>query len=77
MRASAVLMNAAKKAGPKKVSIPVEMYPLFGAVAAAVSSGIFFTYRHFKYDKELRLWQNANLSNLDNVLNEAEKENKQ
>ncbi len=68
MRATHVLLNAAKKSssGP---SLPVEMYPLFAAMGVAVASGFFFTYRHFAHDKELRLWKNADLSNLDSVLN--------
>lgn len=68
-------MNAAKAAQGSKGGVPVEMYPLFAAVAVACGSGVYFTYRHFAYDKELRLWKNANLSNLDDVLNkEVEKE---
>ncbi|KAG2732779.1 hypothetical protein G9P44_003769 [Scheffersomyces stipitis] len=70
MRVSPVLLNAAKKSA-KKSAVPVEMYPLFAAVAVACSSAVFFTYRHFAYDKQLRLWKNPNLSKLDNVLNEA------
>lgn len=68
MRATRVLLNIGKKtnSGPK---LPVEMYPLFAATGVAVASGFFFTYRHFAHDKELRLWKNADLSNLDNVLN--------
>lgn len=78
MRSSRVLLNAIKKT-EKKTSLPVEMYPLFAAMGVAVVSGCYFTYRHFAHDKELRLWKNANLSNLDNVLNaevEKQKENK-
>lgn len=72
MRASRVLLNAAKKgAAQPKVQVPVEMYPLFAAVGVAVASGCFFTYRHFAHDKELRLWKHADLSNLDDVLNDA------
>lgn len=75
MRATQVLLNAAKKSAPK-TSFPVEMYPLFAAVAVACGSGVYFTYRHFAYDKQLRLWKNPNLSKLDEVLNEeAEKRN--
>jgi hypothetical protein len=73
MRATQVLLNAAKKSAPK-TSVPVEMYPLFAAVAVACGSGVYFTYRHFAYDKQLRLWKNPNLSKLDEVLNEAEAE---
>lgn len=73
MRPSRVLLNAAK--GAPKAKLPVEMYPLFAAVGVACASGVYFTYRHFTYDRELRLWNNANLSNLDEVLNkEVEKE---
>ena len=68
MRATRVLLNAAKK-GSSGSNLPVEMYPLFAAMGVAVGSGCFFTYRHFAHDKELRLWKNADLSNLDNVLN--------
>lgn len=73
MRASRVLLQAAKKSTKAKVQIPVEMYPLFAAVGVALGSGAFFTYRHFAYDKHLRLWKNPNLSALDDVLNEATK----
>lgn len=66
-------MNAAKHSGIKKpkTEIPVEMYPLFGAVGVALCSLTYFTYRHFAYDRQLRLWKNADLSNLDYVLNNA------
>ncbi|CAK7890747.1 hypothetical protein CAAN1_01S01640 [[Candida] anglica] len=69
MRSAQVLFNAAKKGG--KIPVPIEMYPLFAAVGVAMASGCFFTYRHFAYDKELRLWKNADLSTLDKVLNDA------
>lgn len=72
---SRILLNAAKKQAPKAPPVPVEMYPLFAAVAIAVSSGVFFTYRHFAHDKHLRLWKNPNLSSLDDVLNEDAKKN--
>mmetsp|Transcript_3860 Transcript_3860/g.3754 ORF Transcript_3860/g.3754 Transcript_3860/m.3754 type:complete len:91 (-) Transcript_3860:229-501(-) len=73
MRATRVLLNAAKKTSSKP-TLPVEMYPLFAAMGVAVVSGVFFTYRHFAHNKELRLWKNADLSNLDKVLNaEVEK----
>jgi len=75
MHASRLLLNAAKKTG-KKGGLPVEMYPLFAAVAVACGSGAFFTYRHFAYDRQLRLWKNPNLSELDNVLNQATEEEK-
>ncbi|ODV76654.1 uncharacterized protein CANTADRAFT_57864 [Suhomyces tanzawaensis NRRL Y-17324] len=75
MRATQMLANAAKK-GPKKVPVPVEMYPLFAAIGVAVASGCFFTYRHFAHDQQLRLWKNPDLSVLDNVLNESEKSEK-
>lgn len=67
-----ILLNAAKanKKTPK-VSLPVEMYPLFAAVGVAVASGCFFTYRHFAHDRHLRLWKNPDLSSLEEVL-EAE-----
>lgn len=68
MRATRVLLNSAKKSSIA-ANLPIEMYPLFAAMGVAVASGCFFTYRHFAHDKELRLWKNANLSNLDNVLN--------
>lgn len=74
MHASRVLLNAAKKSSHTKV--PVEMYPLFAAVGVAVASGVFFTYRHFAYDQQLRLWKNPNLSELDKVLNQAAAEEK-
>lgn len=70
MRASRILLNAARKGLEPKVDIPVEMYPLFAAVGVAIGSLGFFTYRHFAYDQQLRLWKNPNLSNLDKVLNE-------
>ena len=74
MRATRVLLNAVKKT-EKKALFPIEMYPLFAAMGVAVFSGAFFTYRHFAHDKELRLWKNADLSELDKVLN-AEVEEK-
>lgn len=67
------MLNSARQAA-KKNTVPVEMYPLFGAVAVACGSLVYFTYRHFAYDRQLRLWKNPNLSNLDHVLNEAAKE---
>lgn len=70
---SRVLMNAAKKSVGKS-PVPVEMYPLFAAVGVAITSLGYFTYRHFRYDQQLRLWKNADLSNLDAVLNKAAKE---
>lgn len=69
---SRVLMNAAKKSS--KPVVPVEMYPLFAAVGVAITSLGYFTYRHFRYDQQLRLWKNPDLSNLDAVLNKAAKE---
>lgn len=66
------MMNASKHA-VKKHTVPVEMYPLFAAVGVACVSLGYFTYRHFAYDRQLRLWKNPNLSNLDHVLNEASK----
>lgn len=75
MRAAQTLMNVAKKSQKKgKIDVPVEMYPLFAAVGVALASVSFFTYRHFAYDKQLRLWKNPNLSNLDEVLNKAAEE---
>ncbi|EGV61017.1 hypothetical protein PSN45_002130 [Yamadazyma tenuis] len=71
MLPSRILMNAAKKSN--KPPVPVEMYPLFFAVGIAVSSACYFTYRHFAHDKHLRLWKNADLSALDDVLNEQVK----
>ncbi|KAK6457129.1 uncharacterized protein RJT20DRAFT_127271 [Scheffersomyces xylosifermentans] len=73
MRAAQTLLNAAKKGSKAGPGVPVEMYPLFAAVAVAVGSGCFFTYRHFAHDKQLRLWKNPNLSKLDEVLNDSEK----
>ncbi|GEQ72384.1 hypothetical protein JCM33374_g6071 [Metschnikowia sp. JCM 33374] len=77
MRSSQILRLAAKKnnAAPK-VPVPVEMYPLFAAIGVAVASLGFFTYRHFAYDQQLRLWKNPNLSNLDAVLNKAAEDEK-
>lgn len=69
------MMNAAKKPATK-IPVPVEMYPLFAAVGVAVVSLSYFTYRHFAYDRQLRLWKNPNLSNLDEVLNKAIDEDK-
>lgn len=75
MRATRILMNAAKKPAPK-IPVPVEMYPLFAAMGVAVVSLSYFTYRHFAYDQQLRLWKNPNLSKLDEVLNKAVEEEK-
>lgn len=76
MLPSRVLLNATKKQS-SGVKVPVEMYPLFAAVAVAVSSACYFTYRHFAHDQHLRLRKNADLSILDQVLNEeAKKESK-
>lgn len=75
MRPSQTLLNAARKNASKN-SVPVEMYPLFAAVGVAVASLGYFTYRHFAYDQQLRLWKNPDLSNLDAVLNKAAKEEK-
>ncbi|KAI5949965.1 hypothetical protein KGF57_004475 [Candida theae] len=68
---SRVLLAQAKNVKPK-MKYPVEMTPLFVAVGIACVSATFFTYRHLANDKELRLWKNANLSELDKVLDEAE-----
>ncbi|KAI5960550.1 uncharacterized protein KGF55_004443 [Candida pseudojiufengensis] len=77
MRPSRILLSSIKSTKPK-ITYPVEMTPLFAAVGVAIVSATFFTYRHFAHDKELRLWKNANLSELDNVLNNAGKsENKE
>ena len=74
MHASRILLQAAAKKQAKKTPVPVELYPLFAAVGVAIASGCFFTYRHFAHDQQLRLWENPNLSKLDEVLNEnAEK----
>ncbi|CUM66494.1 uncharacterized protein PRCAT00004160001 [Priceomyces carsonii] len=75
MRASQILLNATKNKSPG-VKAPVEMYPLFAAVGVAIASGFFFTYRHFAHDRQLRLWRNPDLSELSNVLEEAEKKEK-
>ncbi|RLV96083.1 hypothetical protein JA1_000524 [Spathaspora sp. JA1] len=71
MRPTPSLLNAAKKGSG--ISVPVELTPLFAAVAVAVGSACFFTYRHFAHDKELRLWKNPNLSTLDEVLDKSTK----
>lgn len=70
MRPTPTLLNATKR----KIPVPLEMYPLFAAIGVAVVSASFFTYRHFAYNKELRLWKNADLSNLDKVLNDHKDE---
>ncbi|WLF77280.1 hypothetical protein PVL30_000992 [Lodderomyces elongisporus] len=75
MHPSRILLSQARNVKPK-ITYPVEMTPLFVVVGVAIASGCFFTYRHFTYDKELRLWKNANLSELDQVLDKAERENK-
>lgn len=68
MRPTRFLLNAAK---PRpKVPVPVEMYPLFAAMGVAIASLLYFTYRHLRYDQQLRLLKNPNLSKLDDVLNE-------
>lgn len=64
-------MNQAKKNSRPVVAVPVEMYPLFAAMGVAVVSLGYFTYRHFAYDQQLRLWKNADLSRVDDVLNKA------
>lgn len=51
-----VLLNGIKNTKPK-LTYPVELTPLFAAVGVAICSGAFFTYRHFAYDKELRVWK--------------------
>lgn len=80
MRFSRVLLNSVKKTAPTAGTVktggsgsklPVELYPLFAATAVAVCSACYFTYRHFAYDRQLRLWKNPNLSEVDEVLNEA------
>ncbi|OBA21958.1 hypothetical protein METBIDRAFT_143272 [Metschnikowia bicuspidata var. bicuspidata NRRL YB-4993] len=76
MRSSQILRLAAKKSTAPKVGAPVEMYPLFAAVGVALVSLTYFTYRHFAYDKHLRLWKNPNLSTLDEVLNKAAEDEK-
>ncbi|CAI5756446.1 unnamed protein product [Candida verbasci] len=68
-----ILLNV-PKTGAKPLKYPVEMTPLFAAVGVAIASGFFFTYRHFSNDKELRVWKNPNLSNLDDVLDHANRE---
>lgn len=71
-------MSAAKQGSAKKgkIDVPIEMYPLFAAVGVAIGSLGYFTYRHFAYDRQLRLWKNPDLSNLDAVLNKAAEEEK-
>lgn len=79
MRSTQFLRYAAKKSSANaapSVQVPVEMYPLFAAVGVAVGSLGYFTYRHFAYDQQLRLWKNPNLSKLDEVLNKATEEEK-
>lgn len=72
MRPSSYLMNAAggkKKAS--KLSIPVELTPLFLAMGIAVASAIFFTGKKFLGDESLRVGRkNPNQSNLHKVLNQ-------
>lgn len=72
---SRVLLAQAKNVKPK-FQYPVEMTPLFAAVGIAICSATFFTYRHFAHDKELRLWKNAELSELNKVLDKAADEEK-
>ncbi|KAG7192080.1 uncharacterized protein KQ657_002440 [Scheffersomyces spartinae] len=69
-----ILLQAAKK--KSGTNVPVEMYPLFLCVGVACGSLAFFTYRHFAFDEQLRLWKNPNLSSLDDVLNKAVTEEK-
>lgn len=76
MRAAQILLNQAKKNARPSVPVPVEMYPLFAACGVAVVSLGYFTYRHFAYDQQLRLWKNPNLSRVDEVLNKAAEEEK-
>lgn len=71
MRPAQILLNQAKNNGRPRVPVPVEMYPLFAACGVAVCSLGYFTYRHFAYDKQLRLWKNPDLSRVDEVLNKA------
>lgn len=73
MRASQILLNAVKKKHAP-TPVPVEIYPLFAAMAVAIGSGVYFTYRHFAYDRQLRLWNNPNLSELDALLNKHKDE---
>lgn len=75
MRAARILMNQAKQQ-PKRIPVPVEMFPLFAACGVAVASLGYFTYRHFRYDQQLRLWKNPNLSRVDEVLNKAAEDEK-
>ncbi|AET41119.1 Mra1p Ecym_7277 [Eremothecium cymbalariae DBVPG len=70
MRATQLLLSAAKK--KSGISIPVELTPLFLAVSVAVCSGCWFSFKHFAYDKSLRLAQNPQLSALDEVLKKDE-----
>lgn len=65
-----MLMNAAKKSGPRKTTFPVELTPLFLAMGVALCSGAFFTYKKFAYDKSLRLKENPELSGLQQVLSD-------
>lgn len=75
MNPSRTLLYAAKK-NKSKLNVPLEMYPLFAAVGVACTSLAYFTYRHFAYDQQLRLWKNPNLSKLDEVLDKAAQEDK-
>lgn len=80
MRASRILLNAAKKGSQKShqlTGLPTEMYPLIAATSVAVISATYFTYRHFAHGTELRLWKNQDLSEVDKVLEEDAKSKKQ
>lgn len=80
MRASRILLNAAKRGSQRnheKPSWPTEMYPLVAATSVAVFSATYFTYRHFAHGTELRLWKNRDLSEVDKVLEEDAKSKKE
>lgn len=73
MRAAQILLKATKS-NNKSLLVPLEMYPLFAAMAVAIGSACTFTYRHFAYDQQLRLWNNPDLLALDKTLNEHKDE---
>lgn len=66
MRGTRTLMKNIKKSSSTK--IPVEMYPLFAAIGFALSSAVFFSYKHLTNDKQLRFFRTPNLSMLDDAL---------
>jgi hypothetical protein len=74
MRPSQQLFNAAKKSSG--FGIPLELTPLFVAMAVACSSAAFFTYKKFAYDGSLRVGRTNPRQSHDDVkkyVEEAEK----